>query len=353
MVEGEHTKDSLLALPAPSTPPRVRNTRARSASAKKPPVTITPKSSAAKGHIQRKESPKATEMPKSTSSRKRKLSSSAFKEKEKEEVEEEVFYPDYAFENYDVPLDASYLPVEGRHEETATASAKKSSSVLQPKKVISGDELSADTDRQPLKKLKTIKPPIKPQEPKNKETNESKRADTESKSIISTSLSAVKENIENMNSAVKGMDERSDDIENWVSPQEVPLKEKVSKLKPQQAKPVKDPKKDDRQRTPVVLETSFSALETTITRYPSSDKKGYSESHEESLFPKLEATVMDADRNAEPMEPVVAAVETNLPSSHRNVPVSSASYVGTGSAEVSTDKQVGALFAHYSPFPCF
>jgi hypothetical protein len=149
------------------------------------------------------------------------------------------------------------------------------------------------------------------------------------------------------------MDERSDDIENWVSPQEVPLKEKVSKLKPQQAKPVKDPKKDDRQRTPVVLETSFSALETTITRYPSSDKKGYSDCHEESLFPKLEATVMDADRNAEPMEPVVAAVETNLPSSHRNVPVSSAPYAGTGFAEVSTDKQVSALFAHYSPFPCF
>jgi hypothetical protein len=194
MVEGEHTKDSLLALPAPSTPPRVRNTRARSASAKKPAVTITPRPSAAKGHIQRKESPKTTEMPKSTNSRKRKLSSSAFKEKGKEEIEEEVFYPDYAFENYDVPLDASYLPVEGKHEETATASAKKSSSVLQPKKVISGDELSADTDRQPLKKLKTTKP----QEPKNKETNESKRADTESKSIISTSLSAVKENIENM-----------------------------------------------------------------------------------------------------------------------------------------------------------
>jgi hypothetical protein len=340
MVEGEHTKDSLLALPVPLTPPKVRSGRARSASAKKPPVTITPKSSSAKQQKQTNESHKDVEVPKSSSSRKRKLSSVSPKEKEKEkgEAEEEIYYPDLTFENFDTPGGVSHFPIEEKHSKTAVASGKKSFSVQKAEKDISADESTTTAERQSLKKLKKSKP----QEPKKKETNESKRSGAEGKSVISATLSAVKENLENLGSSVKGVDERSDDIESWESQQVLPSADAGSKSKLQKAKTSEDLKKYDHNLTSIELETSFSALESTVTRYPSSEKKGYTENPDTDLHSRLEQIAMGSGRHVEPAEPFVAPVDSNLLSGPRNDHVPSSSYGGIAFAGVSTDKQVSS-----------
>jgi hypothetical protein len=345
MVEGEHTKDSLLALPVPSTPPKVRNGRAGSASAKKPPVTITPKSSAAKRQNQRKEPHKGAEAPKSSSSRKRKLPSISPKEKEKAKGEaEEEIYPDFTFENFGTPLDVSHFPIGEKHYETAVASGKKSFSVQKTKKDISADESTTAAERQPLKKLKKSKP----EEPKKKETKESRRSDAEGKSVISATLSAVKENLENLDSSVKGVDQRSDDIESWESQQEVlPSADTGSKSKQQKAKPSEDLKEYHHNLKPTELETSFSALESTVTRYPSSEKKGYTEHPESDLYSRSEQVAMDSGRHVEPAEPFVAPVDSNLLSSPRNDRVPSSSYGGIAFAGASADKQVSSCSNHH------